>query len=329
MPRVLITGIAGQDGYYLALFLHKLGYEIHGTVRNLNCINSSDVVVRDTYRELNAISTLHEVPLENTESLGDVLKLINPDEVYHLAGPTIVVSHLEDKQAIFSLIVSSTKKLLDTLLKTNPNARLFFAGSSEIFGTVSEYPQSLSSEYNPRSIYGVAKLTAYQSILYYRERHNLFACTGILYNHESPRRSINFISRKVTMAVARISLGLQDKLFLGNMDAERDWGYAPEYVQAMWKMLNHEIPRDFIIATGTTRKLRELVEIAFSYVNLNYQNYVEFDPKYYRPKEIVPLCGDPVEIKSTLNWCSNMKFEKMIEEMVHNDIHLLKDHLRH
>lgn len=327
MAKALITGITGQDGFYLAFFLHGLGYEVHGTVRSIILPNSPDKILVNSFKELESIATLYAVPLDDLDKLAQLITIIQPDQIYHLAGPSIVHARIEDEADTFRIIVSSIKRILDTMVQTNSNARLFFAGSSEIFDTrarVGRYPQDLSNEHNPRTVYGLAKLIGYETILYYRKRYNIFACTGVLYNHESPRRSIYFISRKVTNAVARIALGLQEKLFLGNIEAERDWGYAPEYVKAMWQMLNYDVPLDFIIATGMTHTVRQLIDVAFSSVDLNYKNYIEIDPKYYRPKEIVPLCGNPEAIRSTLGWQATMKFENMIEAMVQHDISLLK-----
>ncbi|QQE66081.1 GDP-mannose 4,6-dehydratase [Leptolyngbya sp. BL0902] len=321
MKRALITGISGQDGSYLAELLLTKGYEVHGLVRR-EAIEDASRKLANLKAVRNQI-TFHAAALDNDLSLYKVITKVQPDECYHLAASSFVSYAFEDESSILHTNFSGTHALLSSLKEANPDCRIFFAGSSEMFGTVAAAPQTEDTPFNPRSIYGIAKLASYHLVRNYRAQYGLFACTGILYNHESPRRDFKFVTRKITAQAARIKLGLADKLYLGNLDALRDWGYAPEYVQAMWQMLQHPTPDDYVLATGVNHSVEEFVDIAFSHLGLNYRDYVEVDPRFYRPAEEVPLCGDARKIRQTLGWQPTKPLPDTIAEMVDHDLRLL------
>jgi len=302
----LITGISGQDGSYLAEFLIDKGYRVHGVMRPTS----------STVRHTPVSAVVHRANLIDAKSVGALLERVQPDEIYHLAGPSYVGIPLAEEAAAYRAIVNSTRLLLDGLQALVPSARFFFAGSSEIFAAGTSSPQTENSPVNPRSLYGFAKLVAQETARLRRRRYGLFACTGVLYNHESPRRDEIFLPRKVVRAAARISLGLQDKLFVGNVEARRDWGFAPDYVDAMWRMLQSDAPEDFIIATGRTYSVRELIEAAFARVGLAYDAHVVVDPRFYRPTESFLLVGSPRRIAERLDWKPAHSFEAMIATMV-------------
>lgn len=318
MPRALITGISGQDGSYLAEFLLSRGYEVHGTVRP-TLIETPRL--RPKYLiGLQDKVVIHSARLEEPERLAGLLASLDCDECYHLAGPSTVDSNMQGDPAIFKVILGSTKALLTVIERADTKCRLFFAGTSEMFGRVSQSPQNERTAFEPRSVYGLARLSAYHAIRQFRQRTGGFACTGILYNHESPRRPPTFLPRKVSLAAARIKIGKQRRLALGDLEAVRDWGYAPDFVEAMWLMLRQPTPRDFVVATGRTHRVADLVDRAFRAVDLDYRKHVDVDPRFVRPAEAVALCGDPSLLMTTTGWHSNKSFDEIIVEMVNHDL---------
>lgn len=324
--RAFITGISGQDGSYLAELLLGKGYEVHGTVRpelfdNVNLL--------PTYLQpLTNRVVLHSANLNTPLRLAALIHEIAPDECYHLAGTTTVDSNLMGDHAVFLTMVESARALLGAIAACGKTCRFFFAGSSEMFGRALVSPQNERTAFQPRSLYGTAKLTGYHLVRQFRHR-GIFACTGILYNHESPRRPAVFLPRKVSMAAARVKLGMQQRLALGNLDASRDWGYAPDYVEAMWRTLQLDSPQDFVVATGQMHTVRELVQAAFGVVGLAYEEFVDMDSRYYRPAEGVPLCGDNSDIVRVTGWTPRTGFADMIAGMVHHDMALEAAHSSH
>jgi GDPmannose 4,6-dehydratase len=320
--KALITGIAGQDGSYLAEFLLAKGYEVHGVVRR--------IAIEDTEHKLKNIQhllgrlKLHVASLDNVLSLIKMVKDIMPDECYHLAASSFVSYSFEDEISILNNNVNSTHYLLAALKEFAPRCRVYFAGTSEMFGKVTQSPQDESTPYNPRSIYGISKVASYHLVKNYREQYGMFACSGILYNHESPRRGYEFVTRKITSSAVKIKYGLQEKLTLGNLDAFRDWGYAPDYVKAMWLMLNASTPDDYVVATGEIHSVREFVSTAFSLLDLDYQNYVTIDQSLFRPTERVTLCGNPARAVARLGWTRTKTFTGIVEEMIEHELSLYK-----
>jgi len=315
--KALITGITGQDGSYLAELLLREGYEVHGIVRK-NTLDAPGKLAN--LENIKAQLNLHETGMDNILTLEKLLKSIQVGECYHLAAPSFVSYSLDDEFQNFSSGFQCTHTLFSALKETSPKCKAYFAGSSEMFGNAIESPQDEETPYRPRSLYGISKLASYHLVRNYREKQNLFVSVGILFNHESPRRGHEFVTRKISFSVAGIKKGLQDKLALGNLYAKRDWGYAPEYAEAMWKMLQVDQPDDFVIATGTTHTVREFVEAAFSSVQLDYREFVTTDPRYFRPSEQVSLIGDPSKAKRVLGWSAKKPFQEMINEMVQNDL---------
>ncbi len=315
-PRAFITGIAGQDGSYLAELLLARGYDVHGTVRQE--VSRDQLLLADYMRPLVERLTLHGVDLANPAQLAAAFAEVEPNECYHLGGPSTVDSNISGSAAIFATILGSTRALLDQV-RLKPRCRFFFAGTSEVFGVAVTSPQTEFSEARPRSIYGLAKLAAWDLIVQYRRRYDVFACTGILYNHESIRRPASFLPRKVTLSLARIAAGRQSQLVLGNMDAQRDWGYAPDFVDAMWRVLQAEQPNDYVISTGRLHSVADLVDVACRVLSLDRGQCVMTDPNLYRPAEMVPLCGNSSRIQTSTGWRPSRSFESMIEEMVRLD----------
>lgn len=316
--KALITGIAGQDGSYLAEFLLSQGYEVHGIVRRQSIENAA-VKLKNIAGVMDRL-ILHVASLENHLSLYKVISQVQPNECYHLAASSFVSYSFDDESSILAINFNGTHHLLASIKDVAPQCRFFFAGSSEMFGLAQNSPQNETTPFNPRSIYGISKLASHHLVQNYCRQYDIFACTGILYNHESPRRDYKFVTRKITSSVAKIKLGLQDKLYLGNLDAFRDWGYAPNYVQAMWLMLQNTVPQDYVIASGKTYSVRNFVECAFQYVDLDYRDFVELDSRFYRPSEKVPLKGDSSKIQSELDWQTEKNFTEIVSEMVKNDL---------
>ena len=318
MKKALITGVSGQDGSYLAEFLLEKGYEVHGIVRR-QALEASTTKLANIAHIKDKV-TLHVASLESHLSLYKVIYTVKPDECYHLAASSFVSYSFDDESSILTSNFNGTHHLLASIKDIVPECRFFFAGSSEMFGRAETTPQNESTPFNPRSVYGISKLASHHLVQNYRNQYDIFACTGILYNHESRRRDFKFVTRKITSAVAKIKLGLQDKLYLGSLEPLRDWGYAPDYVYAMWLMLQNSNPENYVIASGVNHSVRDFVECAFNYVGLDYQEYVELDPKFYRPAEAIPLRGDSSKIQQELHWQNTKNFSDLIAEMVEHDL---------
>ncbi len=317
----LITGITGQDGAYLSKFLLEQGYNVYGFLAR----RSSDTLWRLRY--LNILDDVKIIDGDTLDlsSLIRALELSKADEVYNLAAQSFVGTSWQQPILTTQVTGFSVVNVLEAIRIVNNNIRFYQASTSEMFGKTTETIQCEDTVFHPRSPYGVAKLFGHYITINYRESFNIFGSAGILFNHESPIRGIEFVTRKVTAAVSKIKYGKQDKLYLGNIDAQRDWGYAKDYVEAMWLMLQQNTPDDFVIATGKTSTVREMCEIAFSYVGLNYQDYVEIDPKLYRPAEVERLLGNPKKAKEKLGWESKTSMKELIELMVEADIKRVKD----
>ena len=318
MPRALITGVSGQDGSYLAELLAAKGYDVHGTIRS--GLVDREGLLPAFLEPLQESVTLHIGHLEEPDKLAALLCELECDECYHLAGPSAVDSGLLVDPVVFSTTLKSTKALLGAIEGGGNRCRFFFAGSSEMIGRAPRSPQDENTPFQPRSLYGLARLAGFHAVHQYRRRTQGFACTGILYNHESPRRRPLFLPRKVSLAAARIKIGAQDRLALGNLDAVRDWGYAPDFVEAMWLMLQQDEPRDLIVATGQLHRVSELVDLAFRAVDLDYRDYVSLDARFFRAVEAVPLCGDSSRIAGLAGWRSKKPFDDVIAEMVAHDL---------
>jgi GDPmannose 4,6-dehydratase len=321
MAKALITGITGQDGSYLAELLLAKGYEVHGIIRRASTFNTGriDHLYQDPH--INGVRLfLHYGDISDSTSLIKLLHRIQPDEIYHLGAQSHVRVSFDIPEYTGDVTGLGTVRLLEAIRETGMQAKFYQASSSEMFGKVKEIPQRETTPFYPRSPYGAAKVYAYWMTVNYREAYGLFACNGILFNHESPRRGETFVTRKITRAVAQIKAGMQDKLYLGNLEAERDWGYAKEYVEAMWLMLQQDSPDDYVIATGETHSVREFLEEAFSCVGLDWRDHVETDPKYYRPSEVDLLVGDAGKAKRKLGWEPKVSFKELITMMVESDL---------
>lgn len=317
MKKALITGITGQDGSYLAEFLLQKGYEVHGLVLR----NEIEDPERSLMRLKNSISDLilHVGSIESYPSLQAIFEKEQPDECYHLAAYSFVSYSFDDEFSVFNTNINGTHNVLSALKNSAPNCRFYFAGSSELFGRAKSSPQNEETPFNPRSAYGITKVTGFHLTANYRENYGLFACTGIAYNHESPRRGFEYVTRKISRGAALIKRGQMEMLPLGNLEAVRDWGYAPDYVQAMWKMLQQAEPRDYVIATGKGHTIREFCQLAFERVGLDYTDHVSFDPKFYRPVEAVPLIGDASRASAELKWAPQIGFKELVNLMVDDD----------
>ena len=318
MPKALITGITGQDGSYLAEFLLEKGYEVIGMVRRSSTVNFSRI------QHFQDEITLASADLLDQVSLVNVLREYRPDELYNLAAQSFVPTSW--KQPVFtgSVTALGVTRVLEAIRTVDENIRFYQASSSEMFGKVREVPQSEQTPFYPRSPYGVAKVYGHWITINYRESYGLHATSGILFNHESPRRGLEFVTRKVTHGVARIKLGLDDELRLGNLDSRRDWGYAGDYVHAMWMMLQRPEPDDYVIATGETHSIRELCEEAFGYVDLDWRQYVKQDPRFMRPAEVDLLVGDASKARRVLGWEPKVTFRELVRMMLDADLALLR-----
>jgi GDPmannose 4,6-dehydratase len=323
MKRALITGITGQDGSYLVEFLLKKGYEVHGIIRR--------VAIEDPDRRLTRIKHIikkihfHSASLESYASIFKIIDKIKPDECYHLAAQSFVSYSFDDEFSTFNTNINGTHHVLSAIKELSPKCRFYFAASSEMFGNSQKSPQNEKTPFFPRSTYGISKLAGYHLTKNYRETYNLFAVSGILFNHESPRRGFEFVTRKITSTAAKIKLGLANELRVGNLEAKRDWGFAPEYVEAMWLMIQQDTPEDFVIGTGETHTIKEFLEIAFGYINLNWEDFVVIDPLFYRPSEIYELKGDSSKANNKFKWKPKLSFKDLITLMVDNDIQRLKE----
>jgi GDPmannose 4,6-dehydratase len=323
----LITGITGQDGSYLAELLLSKGYEVHGIIRRASTFNTGrlEPIYSDPH-SLKSRLFLHYGDLSDGSGLARLLSKIQPNEVYNLAAQSHVRVSFDAPEYTADVTATGAVRLLEAIRQTGITPRFYQASSSEMFGLVQQVPQSEKTPFYPRSPYGCAKVFAYWITVNYRESYNLHANNGILFNHESPRRGETFVTRKITRAVAHIKAGLQDKLFLGNLDSKRDWGYAKEYVEAMWLMLQQPKPDDYVIATGETHSIREFLDVAFGHAGLDWKKYVEIDPRYYRPAEVDLLIGDASKARRQLKWEPKTKFAELAKLMVDADIKLLEDH---
>ncbi|HLC34091.1 MAG TPA: GDP-mannose 4,6-dehydratase [Anaerolineales bacterium] len=328
-PKALITGITGQDGSYLAELLLSKGYEVHGIIRRASTFNTSriDHLYHDPH--VNGVSLfLHYGDLSDSTNLVKLLYGMRPDEVYHLAAQSHVKVSFEMPEYTGDIGGLGTVRLLEAIRETGPKCKFYQASSSEMYGRAKEVPQNENTPFYPRSPYACAKVYAYWTTVNYREAYGIHACNGILFNHESPRRGETFVTRKITRAVARIEAGVQKKLFLGNLEARRDWGYAPEYVEAMWRMLQQDTPDDFVIATGESHSVREFGEEAFAYAGLDWQACVEVDTRYFRPSEVDALRGDASKAHAVLGWKPKTGFRELVHLMVDADREQLARQLR-
>jgi GDPmannose 4,6-dehydratase len=322
MKKALVTGITGQDGSYLAEFLLEKGYEVIGMVRRTSTVNF------DRIKHLQDDVELVYGDLLDQVSLIDILREYEPGEVYNLAAQSFVPTSW--KQPVFTGEASAlgVTRMLEALRTVDPGIKFYQASSSEMFGKVVEVPQNEKTRFYPRSPYGVAKVYGHYITVNYRESHGLFACSGILFNHGSPRRGLEFVERKVAHGAVRIKLGLDNELRLGNLDAERDWGYAGDYVKAMWLMLQQPEPDDYVVGTGVTHSVRELCQVAFNYLGLNWEDYVVKDPKFLRPAEVDQLVADPRKAREKLGWRPEVNFEELVKMMVDADLEALQRMLR-
>jgi len=316
----LITGITGQDGSYLAELLFSKGYDVHGLIRRASTFNTGriDHLYQDPHQHDTRLF-LHHGDLSDSSQLTNLIYNIRPDEIYHLGAQSHVMVSFEMPEYTGDITGLGTIRILEAIRRSGIPTRFYQASSSEMFGGAPP-PQNETTPFRPRSPYAAAKVYAYWLVSNYREGYGLHASNGILFNHESPRRGETFVSRKITRAVARIKLGLQDKLFLGNLKAKRDWGYAPEYVEAMWRILQQERPDDYVIATGEPHTVQEFVEEAFGRLDLDWKRYVEIDPRYYRPTEVDSLAGDARKAKNQLGWEPKVRFKELVEIMVDADL---------
>jgi GDPmannose 4,6-dehydratase len=329
VKKAIITGITGQDGSYLAEFLLQKGYEVHGIVRRSSSFNTSRIDHLNLNNDFKSRLILHHGDLVDSTQILHLLYNVQPDEFYNLAAQSHVRVSFDVPEYTGLVTGLSTIKLLESIKEIDPKHKIKFyqASSSEMFGKVVEIPQKETTPFYPRSPYGCAKVYAYWLTVNYREAYNLHASNGILFNHESPRRGETFVTRKITRAATRIKLGLQDALYLGNLDAKRDWGYAKEYVEAMWLMLQHDQPDDYVCATGETRTIREFCEECFGLLDLDWKKYVKYDRRHDRPSEVDLLVGDASKLKRQLNWEPKVHFKELVKIMTEADLELARREL--
>ena len=323
--KAFITGITGQDGSYLAELLIAKGYEVYGIIRRSSSFNTERI--EHLYRDPHQGGRLHLLYGELTDGsrLREILFDIKPDEVYNLGAQSHVRVSFDEPLFTAEVVGLGTLNMLEGIRRLNPMPRFYQASSSEMYGLVQEVPQSETTPFHPRSPYACAKVYAYWQTINYREAYGMYACNGILFNHESPRRGETFVTRKITRAATRIKLGIQDELFLGNLDAKRDWGFAGDYVQAMWLMLQQDVPDDFVIATGETHSVRDFLDEVFQYLDLDWEAYVKIDPRYFRPSEVDLLLGDPSKARAALSWQPKVSFRHLARMMVDHDMQLARE----
>ena len=318
----LITGITGQDGSYLAELLLKKKYKVHGLIRRVALEDESHRLWR--LRHLLNKLVLHPASLESYASLVKIIQRIKPDEVYHLGAQSYVDYSFKDEFSTLNTNINGTHYILSALKEFSPKTKFYFAGSSEMFGKVRETPQNETTPFYPRSVYGISKVAGYDLTRNYREAYNMYCCSGILFNHESPRRGFEFVTRKITHAVARIKFGIQKDLKLGNIDAKRDWGHAADYVEAMWLMLNQKKAKDYVISTGKHFTVRDFAKFAFELVDLDYRKYVKIEKKFYRPSEVESLLGNCRKARKELGWKPKYNFKQLVEDMVRADLEFVE-----
>jgi len=323
MKKAFITGIDGQDGSYLSEFLLEKGYEVHGMIRRVALEDPEHHLWR--IRHILDKLQLHAGSLESYPSIFKIVEKIKPDECYHLAAQSFVSYSFEDEFSTINTNINGTHFVLSAIKEKVPKCKFYFAGSSEQFGFVKESPQNENTPFHPRSPYGISKVAGFDLTRNYREAYGLFACNGICFNHESPRRGFEFVTRKITNGVAKIKLGLVKELRLGNLEARRDWGFSGDYVKAMWLMLQQDKAEDYVIATGETHSVKEFVELAFHYAGLDWQDYVVIDEQLYRPAEVFVLIGDYSKARKKIGWSPTIKFEKLVTMMVDADLKSLQD----
>jgi len=323
--RALITGITGQDGSYLAELLLEKGYEVHGIIRRSSSFNTQrlDHIYRDPHESKTRLFLVHG-DLSDSSALNTILRQVVPDEIYNLGAQSHVRVSFDVPEYTTDVTALGTIRILEAIREVGIKPKFYQASSSEMYGKVVETPQRETTPFHPRSPYACAKVFAYYATVNYREAYDMFACNGILFNHESERRGETFVTRKITRAATRIKMGLQDKLFLGNLDAKRDWGYAKDYVEAMWLMMQAETSDDYVIATGETHSVREFCEEAFAYLDLDWNEHVEIDPWYYRPSEVDLLLGDSSKARKQLGWEPKVGFRDLVHLMIDHDLILAR-----
>ena len=324
MKTALVTGITGQDGSYLTELLLSKGYKVYGIIRRSSSFNTERIehLYKDPH-EKRAMELVYG-DLNDTSSLAEIIHSVNPDEIYNLGAQSHVRVSFDIPEYTGEITGMGTLRLLEAIRRTGCKARFYQASSSEMFGKVVETPQKETTPFYPRSPYACAKVYSYWLTVNYRESYNMFACNGILFNHESPRRGETFVTKKITRAATRIKLGLQNKLFLGNLDSKRDWGFAGDYVEAMWLMLQADSPEDYVVATGETYSVKEFLKETFSLLNLEWEKYVEMDPRYLRPSEVDLLLGDSSKIRKKLGWEPKVCFKELVKMMVEFDLNLAR-----
>ena len=323
MKKALISGISGQDGSYLSELLLSKGYEVHGMIRRVALEDETHRLWRLRHFKKDLI--LHSASLESFASLAKIINKTQPDEIYHLGAQSYVHNSFEDEFSTLNTNINGTHYMLAGMKEFSKNSKFYFAGSSEMFGKTLETPQNENTKFYPRSAYGISKVTGYELTRNYRDAYNCFTCSGILFNHESPRRGFEFVTRKISLAVARIKNGLQKELNLGNIKSKRDWGHAKDYVEAMWLMLQQDKPADYVIGTGKQHSVEDFLQAAFDHVNLNFKDYLKIDKNLFRPAEVETLLADSSNSIKKLGWKPKINFEELVREMVDSDLKNIKD----
>tara|TARA_B100000965_G_scaffold47917_1_gene35088 strand:+ start:1701 stop:2681 length:981 start_codon:yes stop_codon:yes gene_type:complete len=323
MKKALISGISGQDGSYLSELLLSKGYEVHGMIRRVALEDETHRLWRLRHFKKDLI--LHSASLESFASLAKIINKTQPDEIYHLGAQSYVHNSFEDEFSTLNTNINGTHYMLAGMKEFSKNSKFYFAGSSEMFGKTLETPQNENTKFYPRSAYGISKVTGYELTRNYRDAYNCFTCSGILFNHESPRRGFEFVTRKISLAVARIKNGLQKELNLGNIKSKRDWGHAKDYVEAMWLMLQQDKPADYVIGTGKQHSVEDFLHAAFDHVNLNFKDYLKIDKNLFRPAEVETLLADSSNSIKKLGWKPKINFEELVREMVDSDLKNIKD----